>query len=96
MKTFKNPRNVGWIVFEIGVVDDRDLAGSVLESRPDGGALAGIFVMTKKFPGNPPIVAARCGEGVQHRGRAIHRTIVNHNHSDSRKRLISFEHIQSG
>ncbi len=67
-----NSRNVGRIIFEVGVVDDRDLAGSVLECRPDRATLARILFMTKEFPGKPFTIAARCAKCAQHLARTVY------------------------
>ena len=51
--------------------------------------------MAQKLPADPRIVAARCGEGVQHLARAVHGSVVNDYYFNSGNVLIGFEHTQS-
>src|SRR5712675_468046 len=43
----KHPRPVVWIVFEVGVLDDYDIAGGARETGPHGGAFAPITLVKK-------------------------------------------------
>jgi len=46
------PRVIGGIVFQIGILDDRDRPGDASESGADGGPLAAITGLEDQFQGD--------------------------------------------
>jgi hypothetical protein len=66
----------GRVVFQIRVLDDAEFASRILQSRPNGGALASVLLMVND---SHPVRVLR-GEVTENLTRTIGGTVVYRNH----------------